>query len=239
MHQGNLFVDPQGALVAVDFGIMGRLTPKERLFLAEILYGFIRRDYMRVSLRCISMRAMCRAITTGALFAQALRAIGEPIMDRPADEISMARLLTQLFEVTGQFDMQTQPQLLLLQKTMVVVEGVARTLNPQLNMWATSEPVVREWIETQARPARAARGGGGRRAVARAPGDCASRGLGGGAERRPYAVRHGPFRRHQARPGNDRGIGRGPGPPRPADRYALWIAAGAMLGCCSPGSLIF
>ena len=81
------------------------------------------------------MRAMCRRIRTRAVFAQALRAIGEPIMDRPAHEISMARLLTQLFEVTGQFDMATQPQLLLLQKTMVVVEGVARMLNPHFNMW--------------------------------------------------------------------------------------------------------
>ena len=85
-------------------------------------------------------------------FAQALRAIGEPIMGLPADQISMARLLTQLFEVTDQFDMQTQPQLLLLQKTMVVVEGVARTLNPNLNMWVTAEPVVRGWIERKLGP---------------------------------------------------------------------------------------
>ncbi|HUR43807.1 MAG TPA: ubiquinone biosynthesis protein UbiB, partial [Aestuariivirga sp.] len=88
-----------------------------------------------------------------AKFAQALRAIGEPIMDRPAQEISMARLLTQLFEVTGQFNMVTQPQLLLLQKTMVVVEGVARTLNPELNMWVTAEPVVRDWVERKLGPA--------------------------------------------------------------------------------------
>jgi ubiquinone biosynthesis protein len=88
-----------------------------------------------------------------AVFAQAIRAIGEPIMDRAANQISMARLLTQLFEVTAQFDMQTQPQLLLLQKTMVVVEGVARTLNPDLNMWVTAEPVVRTWIERKLGPA--------------------------------------------------------------------------------------
>jgi ubiquinone biosynthesis protein len=88
-----------------------------------------------------------------AVFAQAIRAIGEPIMDRAANEISMARLLTQLFEVTAQFNMQTQPQLLLLQKTMVVVEGVARTLNPDLNMWVTAEPVVRGWIERKLGPA--------------------------------------------------------------------------------------
>jgi ubiquinone biosynthesis protein len=151
MHQGNLFVDPEGRLVAVDFGIMGRLSPKERLFLAEILYGFIMRDYMRVSI--VHFEAgYVPPHQDPATFAQALRAIGEPIMDKKAEDISMARLLTQLFEVTGQFDMQTQPQLLLLQKTMVVVEGVARTLNPTLNMWTAAEPVVREWIERKLGP---------------------------------------------------------------------------------------
>ncbi len=151
MHQGNLFIDSEGRLVAVDFGIMGRLSPKERRFLAEILFGFITRDYMRVSL--VHFEAgYVPAHQDPANFAQALRAIGEPIMDRKAEEISMARLLTQLFEVTGQFDMQTQPQLLLLQKTMVVVEGVARTLNPGLNMWTASEPVVRQWIERKLGP---------------------------------------------------------------------------------------
>jgi ubiquinone biosynthesis protein len=151
MHQGNLFVDPEGNLAAVDFGIMGRLSPRERRFLAEILYGFITRDYLRVS-QVHFEAGYVPSHQDPASFAQALRAIGEPIMDKKAEEISMARLLTQLFEVTGQFDMQTQPQLLLLQKTMVVVEGVARTLNPKLNMWTASEPVVREWIERKLGP---------------------------------------------------------------------------------------
>ena len=152
MHQGNLFVDHAGNLVAVDFGIVGRLGPKESRFLAEILYGFITRDYMRVSV--VHFEAgYVPADQDPAIFAQALRAIGEPIMDRDASEISMARLLTHLFEVTAQFNMQTQPQLLLLQKTMVVVEGVARTLNPNLNMWVTAEPVVRGWIERKLGPA--------------------------------------------------------------------------------------
>lgn len=146
MHPGNLFVDAQGRLVAVDFGIMGRLGPKERHFLAEILYGFITRDYARVS-EVHFQAGYVPAHQSPAVFAQALRAIGEPLMDRRAEEISMARLLAQLFQVTEQFDMRTQPQLLLLQKTMVVVEGVARTLNPQLNMWASAEPVVRAWVE--------------------------------------------------------------------------------------------
>ena len=152
MHQGNLFVDRAGQLVAVDFGIVGRLGPKESMFLAEILYGFITRDYMRVS-RVHFEAGYVPPDQDPAVFAQAIRAIGEPIMDRAASEISMARLLTQLFEVTAQFNMQTQPQLLLLQKTMVVVEGVARTLNPDLNMWVTAEPVVRGWIERKLGPA--------------------------------------------------------------------------------------
>ncbi len=151
MHQGNLIIDPQGRLAMVDFGIMGRLGEKERLFLAEILYGFITRDYMRVSQVHFDAGYVPRDQDPAA-FAQALRAIGEPIMDKSANEISMARLLTQLFEVTGQFNMTTQPQLLLLQKTMVVVEGVARMLNPDLNMWVTAEPVVRGWIERKLGP---------------------------------------------------------------------------------------
>jgi ubiquinone biosynthesis protein len=146
MHQGNLFVDHAGNLVAVDFGITGRLNEKERLFLAEILYGFITRDYVRVSQVHFDAGYVPRDQNPND-FAQALRAIGEPILDLSAQEISMARLLTQLFEVTGQFNMVAQPQLLLLQKTMVVVEGVARMLNPELNMWKTAEPVVRTWIE--------------------------------------------------------------------------------------------
>ena len=152
MHQGNLFVDRAGNLVAVDFGIVGRLGPKESMFLAEILYGFITRNYLRVSEVHFEAGYVPRHHDP-AVFAQAIRSIGEPIMDRPANQISMARLLTQLFEITAQFDMQTQPQLLLLQKTMVVVEGVARTLNPDLNMWVTAEPVVGGWIKRQLGPA--------------------------------------------------------------------------------------
>ena len=146
MHQGNLMVGPDGKLVMLDFGIMGRLGMKERLFLAEILYGFITRDYMRVAQVHFDAGYVPQMQDVNN-FAQALRSIGEPILGLPADQISMARLLTQLFEVTEQFEMQTQPQLLLLQKTMVVVEGVARTLNPNLNMWKTAEPFVRGWIE--------------------------------------------------------------------------------------------
>ncbi|QFU17960.1 2-polyprenylphenol 6-hydroxylase [Microvirga thermotolerans] len=151
MHPGNLFVDPQGRLVAVDFGIMGRLGMKERRFLAEILLGFIRRDYLRVA-RVHFEAGYVPPHHSVEDFAQALRAIGEPIHDRRADEISMAKLLSLLFEITALFDMATRIELVMLQKTMVVVEGVARNLDPRLDMWTTSEPVVREWIERHLGP---------------------------------------------------------------------------------------
>jgi ubiquinone biosynthesis protein len=145
MHPGNLFVDNDGRLVAVDFGIMGRLGPKERRFLAEILFGFITRDYHRTAQVHFDAGYVPAHHSVDA-FAQAIRAIGEPIHNRMAEDISMAKLLTLLFEVTGLFDMRTRPELLLLQKTMVVVEGVARSLDPKLDMWTTADPVVREWI---------------------------------------------------------------------------------------------
>jgi ubiquinone biosynthesis protein len=146
MHEGNLFVDKDGFLVAVDLGIMGRIGPKERRFLAEILYGFIRRNYRRIAEVHIEAGYVPR-IHSAADFAQALRAIGEPIHGHRASEISMAKLLGLLFEVTEIFDMQTRPELILLQKTMVVVEGVARRLDPDFDMWTTAEPVVRDWME--------------------------------------------------------------------------------------------
>ncbi len=152
MHPGNLFVDEQGCLVAVDFGIMGRLGPKERRFLAEILYGFITRNYRRTA-EVHFEAGYVPSHHSIEDFAQAIRAIGEPIHNRAADEISMAKLLTLLFEVTSLFDMRTRPELLLLQKTMVVVEGVSRSLDPKLDMWSTAEPVVREWIERNLGPA--------------------------------------------------------------------------------------
>ena len=151
MHQGNLFVDKAGNLVALDFGITGRLSEVDRLFLAEILYGFITRNYRRIAQVHFDAGYIPETEDVET-FAQALRAIGEPIMGLPAGEISMSRLLTQLFEVTEQFHMQAQPQLLLLQKTMVVTEGVARTLNPNLNIWKTGEPVVKHWIERKLGP---------------------------------------------------------------------------------------
>jgi ubiquinone biosynthesis protein len=145
MHQGNFFIDDKGRIVAVDFGIMGRLDRKERRFLAEILFGFIRRDYLRVA-EVHFEAGYVPAVHRVEDFAQAIRAIGEPIHSRTADQISMAKLLTLLFEVTALFDMTTRIELVMLQKTMVVVEGVARKLDPHLDMWATAEPVVGGWI---------------------------------------------------------------------------------------------
>jgi ubiquinone biosynthesis protein len=151
MHPGNLFADDAGELVAVDFGIMGRLGPKERRFLAEILLGFITRNYYRTA-EVHFEAGYVPPQHSIASFAQAIRAIGEPIHNRTAEEISMARLFMLLFEITGLFDMRTRPELLLLQKTMVVVEGVARSLDPKLDMWTVAEPVVREWIERNLGP---------------------------------------------------------------------------------------
>ncbi|MBV1703801.1 MAG: 2-polyprenylphenol 6-hydroxylase [Hyphomicrobiales bacterium] len=174
MHRGNLFVDPQGRLAAVDFGIMDRIGDKERRFLAEILYGFIVRDYRRVAEVHFEAGYVPRTHSVED-FAQAIRAVGEPIHARTADQISMARVLTLLFEITSLFDMSTRTELVLLQKTMVVVEGVARGLDPKLDMWATAEPVVRDYIEGHLGPsgiARRALGDLGKAAalLSRAPG---------------------------------------------------------------------
>jgi len=146
MHQGNLLVEPNGTIVAVDFGIMGRLGKIERRFLAEILHGLITRDYA-LAAQIHFDAGYVPAHHPVAVFAQAMRAIGEPIHGRTADEISMADLLGQLFAYTDVFDMETRPELILLQKSMVIVEGVARSLDPGINIWTAAEPVAKDWIE--------------------------------------------------------------------------------------------
>ena len=145
MHQGNLFVSKDGEIIPVDFGIMGRLDKKSRIFLAEILYGFIKRDYKKVA-EIHFLAGLVSKDVSKEDFAQALRSIGEPIFGQSAKNISGGKLLAQLFEVTEKFNMQTQIQLLLLQKTMVVVEGVARTLDPNTNIWNVSKPVLENWL---------------------------------------------------------------------------------------------
>lgn len=152
MHQGNLLVDAAGNVVAVDFGIVGRLGAKERRFLAEILFGLINRDYKRAA-QVHFWAGYVPPHHPVEVFAQALRAIGEPIHGRTAEDISMADLLGQLFAYTEVFEMETRPELINLQKTMVVVEGVARGLDPALNIWTAAEPIAREWIEANLGPA--------------------------------------------------------------------------------------
>ncbi len=151
LHQGNLIVEPCGRIVAVDFGIMGRLTKMERRFLAEILFGFIRRDYRRVAEVHFDAGYVPRSESLEE-FTQALHSIADPIMDLPIEEISAGKLLAQLFATTERFKMQTQPQLLLLQRTMVMAEGMALHLNPQANMWDISEPVIETWVRENLSP---------------------------------------------------------------------------------------
>ncbi|MGV3652333.1 MAG: 2-polyprenylphenol 6-hydroxylase [Devosia sp.] len=152
MHPGNLFADPlTGGVVAVDFGIMGRISRVERRFLADILYGFITRNYRMIAERHFEIGYVPSTQSVDE-FALALRAIGEPLQGRRASDISMARVLGQLFSTTELFNMQTRPELVLLQKSMVLVEGVARALDPDLDIWAISEPVVGEWLKREAGP---------------------------------------------------------------------------------------
>jgi len=148
MHEGNLLYGKDGKLWIVDFGIMGRIGHKERRYLAEILYGFHRRDYRRVAEVHHEAGYVPDKFTVEE-FAQALRAIGEPIFGKTADSISMSRLLLQLFDVTHMFGMHLRPELVLLQKTMVQVEGVARGLDPKHDMWAASRPIVERWVERE------------------------------------------------------------------------------------------
>ncbi len=145
MHQGNIFVDNDGHIVPIDFGIMGRLDKMSKRFLAEILFGFIQRDYRKVAEVHLVAGLVPKEVPIDDL-AQALRSIGEPIFGQAVKDISGGKLLKQLFDVTEKFNMQTQPQLLMLQKTMVVVEGVARKLNPNTNIWTTSKPVLENWL---------------------------------------------------------------------------------------------
>ena len=146
MHQGNIFINNSGQIVPIDFGIMGRLDDLSKKFLAEILYGFIKRDYKKVAEVHLAAGLVPKEVPVDDL-AQALRSIGEPIFGQSIKDISGGKLLKQLFDVTEKFNMQTQPQLLMLQKTMVVVEGVARRLNPETNIWETSRPVLEKWLK--------------------------------------------------------------------------------------------
>ena len=156
MHQGNLKVAPNGDLVALDFGIMGRIDAYTRRVYAEILFGFIRKDYRRVA-EVHFEAGYVPADRDVDEFARALRAVGEPIFGMDASRISMGRLLTYLFEVTERFGMETRTELILLQRTMVVVEGVSRSLNPNINIWDVARPIVEDYIKTNIGPKALAR----------------------------------------------------------------------------------
>jgi ubiquinone biosynthesis protein len=232
MHQGNLFVDTEGRLVAVDFGIMGRLEPAMRRFLAETLLGFLARDYMRVAQVHYDAGFVppTHPIET---FAQALRAIGEPIFGRGARDVSMAKLLQQLFDTTYRFDMELQPQLVLLQKTMVVVEGVARSLDPDFDIWEASRPVVEQWMIDHMGPeARLRDVGEGVNALGRLARDLPQ--LLRNAEVVSAMLAQGGMRLH---PDTVRQIADAQAARNRNVRVAVWIAAGAALGLLVVGLL--
>lgn len=151
MHQGNLFVTPDGRIAAIDFGIMGRINRKARVWLAEILYGLTTGNYRRVAEIHFEAQYVPDYHSVEE-FATALRAVGEPMRGKPVAELSVGQMLDGLFAITRDFDMATQPHLLLLQKTMVMVEGVATMLNPAINMWDVSGPYVQGWIRDELGP---------------------------------------------------------------------------------------
>ncbi len=151
MHQGNLFVRPDGTIVAIDFGIMGRIDRRARQWLAEILYGLTTGNYRRVAEIHFEAQYV-PSYHSVEEFATALRAVGEPMRGRPVSELSVGQMLDGLFAITRDFDMETQPHLLLLQKTMVMVEGLATALDPAINMWDVSAPFVRGWIRDELGP---------------------------------------------------------------------------------------
>lgn len=150
-HQGNLFVDGDGNLWVVDFGIMGRLDIGTRRYLGDMLSGFLNAEYDMVARVHFDAGLVPPDKSVGA-FTQAIRSIGEPILGLPVNQISVGRLLGQLFQITETFGMQVQPHLLLLQKVMVVAEGVGRNLYPEANMWQLARPLIEEWIITHSGP---------------------------------------------------------------------------------------
>jgi ubiquinone biosynthesis protein len=151
MHGGNAFVDATGTVIPVDFGIMGRVDAATRRYLAELLVAFLRGDYRAVAE--VQFRAGYvppnKSVET---FAQACRSVGRPIFGKPSNEISIARLMAQLFRVTEQFEMAVQPELLLLQKTMLMAEGMGVKLNPEVNIWQLAQPLIEDWMMTNFGP---------------------------------------------------------------------------------------
>ncbi len=151
LHPGNLFVNASGGVTVVDFGIMGRLDRTTRYYLADMLVGFLTGDYRKVA-QVHFQAGYVPPHQSIEVFTQACRAIGEPLLNKPLNQISVGRLLAQLFAVTEQFEMETQPQLLLLQKSMLTAEGVGRTLNPNINMWEMAKPLIEDWMREHRGP---------------------------------------------------------------------------------------
>jgi len=212
MHQGNLKVSANGDIIAYDFGIMGHIDEYTRKVYAEILYGFIRRDYTRVA-EVHFEAGYVPADRDVTEFARALRAVGEPIFGMDATHISMGNLLSYLFEVTERFGMETRTELILLQRTMVVVEGVARSLSPQINIWQVARPVVEDYIRQSIGPRAVLRDIGRTMAV-----------LGRYGPRLPQMVEAALIRQSQPMPE----------PARPSRQAGpAWAAAGFVAGCAA------
>ena len=208
MHQGNLKIAADGDIIAYDFGIMGRIDPYTRRVYAEILLGFLQRDYRRVA-EVHFEAGYVPADRDIDEFARALRAMGEPIFGMDATRISMARLFAYLFEVTERFGMQTRTELLLLQRTMVVVEGVARMLDPRISIWTVSGPVVETYVADNIGPKAVIRDLGRTLRIAARLGP-----------RLPQMAQDALIRTNNPPP---------PAKPRKADRPVVWMAAGAAI----------
>jgi ubiquinone biosynthesis protein len=222
MHQGNIRVGPGGTLILMDFGIMGRLDSMTRRHYAEILYGFLTRDYRRVA-EVHFEAGYVPADRDVEAFAQSLRAIGEPIHGQDVSSISMARLLALLLETTERFGMATRTELILLQRTMVVVEGVSRSIDPHSNIWEAARPVVEGWIRENLGPAQMARDAAATVKVLTRLGPR----LPGLAQELVMLAEEARTRRHQA-----------PAPPAPRDppRWP-WVLTGIALGMAAAAVL--
>jgi len=151
MHPGNIFVEASGRYIAVDFGIVGSLTTDDQRYLAENLLAFFNRDYRRVAELHVESEWVPRGTRVDE-FETAIRSVCEPIFNRPLSEISFGHFLLNLFQTARRFDMEVQPQLVLLQKTLLYIEGLGRQLYPQLDLWSTAKPFMERWMEQQVGP---------------------------------------------------------------------------------------
>jgi len=148
MHPGNILVDTQGSYIALDFGIMGTLTEMDKSYLAQNFLAFFRRDYRRVAQAHLEAGWVPKDTRVDE-FENAIRAACEPVFDKPLKEISFGRVLLRLFQTSRRFNVQIQPQLVLLQKTLLNIEGLGRDLDPDLDLWKTAKPYLERWMSEQ------------------------------------------------------------------------------------------